>query len=448
MSTWNLQSNAFPTPPAPMLVSDWNANLQHVDPLRGDLAEQEAIIAGGLQSYEEIGKALRTIRDGRLYRTYCKTFEQYCLDRWGFKRQTAYDYIKAATVAENVADVRMSVQIDLALSQAVELALLKPAQQREVVDAIFAEGRNLVGLSIFKLRNVVYDVKRGRAASDAVRHFISEADDQYPPLKEKGDTTSRRGDLWVLGDHRLFVGDATDPFAITELMREERADMVFTDPPYRAKYTGKTEDRLTIIGDDIPMEEYKDLLAKAFRSYASVVKPTASLYLFHASAVQREFQDALEAAKFEIRTQLIWKKNQPVLSRSRFNFRHEPFFYCHVVGRTDEWFGDPSEDTVWEFDKPTASRDHPTMKPVELIQHALTLSSKAGNIVVDLFGGSGSTLIACELERRRARLMEIDPQYADVIVQRWQELTGKAAVLENDGRSFDEIARLRSRMAA
>jgi DNA modification methylase len=124
----------------------------------------------------------------------------------------------------------------------------------------------------------------------------------------------------------------------------------------------------------------------------------------------------------------------------RYKFRHEPIFYAHVAGQSDAWYGDKSQSTLWEENKPAANRPHPTMKPVELIERALVNSSKAGDIVADLFGGSGSTMIACERGGRVARLMELDPRYADVICRRYQEYTGKQAVLDGDGRSFDELA--------
>jgi DNA modification methylase len=156
--------------------------------------------------------------------------------------------------------------------------------------------------------------------------------------------------------------------------------------------------------------------------------------------VQRDFQDAIERAGFTVRCQIIWAKNTFAWGFGRYKFQHEPIYYCHVAGESDAWYGDKSQSTLWAEKKPSANREHPTMKPVELIERALRNSSKAGDLVVDLFGGSGSTLIACERRDRNARLMELDPKYADVIVQRWQEYTGKAATLEGDGRTFTDLS--------
>jgi DNA modification methylase len=220
-------------------------------------------------------------------------------------------------------------------------------------------------------------------------------------------------------------------------------DLVFTDLPYNVDYEGYTEDRLKIKGDRMSEAEFKQFLEAAFRSCRVAVKPGASLYVCHSSSWQREFQNALETAGFEVRCQIIWAKNTFAWGFGRYKFQHEPMFYAHVAGEKDPWYGDKSQSTLWCENKPAANRLHPTMKPVELIERALLNSSKAGNVVVDLFGGAGSTLIGCERRGRKARLMEIDPKYADVIVWRWQRYAGKQAVLDGDGRTFDEVARFR-----
>jgi DNA modification methylase len=163
------------------------------------------------------------------------------------------------------------------------------------------------------------------------------------------------------------------------------------------------------------------------------------MYVCHGSSFQREFQTAIEAAGFSVRTQIVWAKNTFGWGFARYKFQHEPMFYCHVAGQTDPWHGDKSQSTLWQVNKPAANRLHPTMKPIELIERALANSSVAGDVVLDLFGGSGSTLIACEKNDRRAFLMELDPKYVDVTVARWQEFTGKNATLDSDGRTFAEI---------
>src|ERR1700683_2238675 len=283
------------------------------------------------------------------------------------------------------------------------------------------------------------ELARLLAAQDAVGGLTDE--DAVPELPQT--PISEAGDLWILGDHKLVVGDATNGEDVAKLMAGEAADLVFTDPPYNVDYSGYTEEKLTIKGDRMSDGEFKQFLEAAFRCCRSLVKPGASLYVCHSSSWQREFQNALEAAGFEVRCQIIWAKQTFAWGFGRYKFQHEPLFYCHVAGEKDPWYGDKSQSTLWEEKKPAANRLHPTAKPVELVERAILNSSKAGDIVADLFGGSGSTLIGCERRGRKARLMEIDPKYADCIVRRYQEYAGKQAVLEGDGRTFDEISRER-----
>ena len=226
---------------------------------------------------------------------------------------------------------------------------------------------------------------------------------------------------------------------MVKLIGGEAADLVFTDPPYNVAYEGYTEEKLTIKGDRMSDADFKQFLQAAFLGCRSLVKPGASLYVCHSSSWQREFQDALEAAGFEVRCQIIWAKNTFAWGFGRYKFQHEPLFYAHVAGEKDPWYGDKSQSTLWHENKPAANRIHPTAKPVELIERALINSSKSGDVVADLFGGSGSTLIACERRNRKARLVEIDPKYADCIVRRFEEYTGKQATLDGDGRTFAEI---------
>jgi DNA modification methylase len=280
------------------------------------------------------------------------------------------------------------------------------------------------------------EVTRLLAAGDAVEGLTDE--DSVPEIPET--PIARPGDLWELGVHKLLVGDATDVTAVHRLMAGDAADLVFTDPPYNVAYEGYTEEKLTIEGDRMAPEQFRCFLAATFANYRQIVKAGASLYVCHPSSSQREFQDAMEAAGFEIRCQVIWAKNTFAWGFGRYKFRHEPIFYAHVAGQSDPWYGDKSQSTLWEENKPAANRLHPTMKPVELVARALVNSSKSGDVVVDLFGGSGTTLIACERRGRTSRLMELDSRYADVIVRRWQEYTGKKATLEADGRTFEQIA--------
>jgi len=296
---------------------------------------------------------------------------------------------------------------------------------------------NLVGFDDEELARLL-------AADGDVAGLTDEDDAPEVPAEP----ASVAGDLWRLGPHVLLVGDATHEVDVARLMNGAAAALIFTDPPYNVDYQGYTEDRLTIQGDRMSTPQFCEFLATTFGNYRRIVKPGASLYVCHASSWQREFQNALEAAGFAVRCQIIWAKNTFAWGFGRYKFRHEPIFYCHVAGQSDAWYGDKTQSTLWEENKPAANRLHPTMKPVELVERALLNSSKAGDVVVDLFGGSGSTLIACERRGRAARLMELDPRYADVICRRYREYVGKPAALDGDGRTFDEIAQARRMKAA
>ena len=288
------------------------------------------------------------------------------------------------------------------------------------------------------------ELQRLLEAQDAAPGLTDE--DAVPELPEAPTTVPR--DLLILGEHRVFCGDAAERADVAKLIGSEAVDLVFTDPPYNVDYEGYTEDRLKIKGDRMTPEQFQQFLLATFSGYRRIVKPAASMYVCHSSSWQREFQNAMETAGFEARCQIIWAKNTFAWGFGRYKFQHEPIFYCHVAGQKDAWYGDKSQSTLWEEKKPAANRIHPTAKPVELVARALVNSSKTGDIVADLFGGSGSTLIGCERRGRKGRLMEIDPRYVDCIIRRWQEYTGKQAVLDGDGRTFDEVAKERQEVFA
>jgi DNA modification methylase len=283
---------------------------------------------------------------------------------------------------------------------------------------------SLTGFDTAELKDILeQDPKAGLTDEDAA-----------PEATEN--PTTVRGDVWLLGDHRVLCGDAVDEADIAKLMAGEQADLVFTDPPYNVAYEGYTEDKLTIKNDAMSAEEFRQFLKDTFVSYRMATKTGASMYICHPSLYQREFQEAIEHAGFDVRCQIIWAKNTFAWGFGRYKFQHEPIFYCHVKNESDAWYGDKTQSTLWQEKKPAANRLHPTMKPVELIERALVNSSKKDDIVLDLFGGSGSTLIAAERMGRKARLLELDPRYVDVIVTRWQQFTGKVAVHAETGEPF------------
>ena len=249
-------------------------------------------------------------------------------------------------------------------------------------------------------------------------------DDEIPEVEE---AITKQGDLWILGEHRLLCGDATKKEDVDMLMDGEKADMVFTDPPYNVDYEGYTEEKLTIKSDAMSEDEYIKFLSDTFMNYKNTVKGGGSLYVCHASSWQMETEQALKDHKIEVRNQIIWGKNTFAWGFGRYKFQHEPIFYCHIKGKSDNWYGNKSQSTLWLENKPVANKLHPTMKPVEIVLRATDNSSKDGDLIIDFFLGSGTTLIACEKTNRKCYGMELDPHYCDVIVKRWEEFTGKKA---------------------
>lgn len=243
-------------------------------------------------------------------------------------------------------------------------------------------------------------------------------------------TDARSGDLWLLGSHRLVCGDARDRQSWCRLMDGCSADMVWTDPPYGLEYVGKTPNALTIENDGASMEALATLLDGALALTLEHCRPGAAWYVTAPSGPSHQSFAAVLGRLGVWRQSLVWVKDAFVLGHNDFHYRHEAMFYGWKPGTAHAFLGDRTQDTVWEFPRPRASREHPTMKPVALIQRAMQLSSSPSQIVVDCFGGSGSTLIAAERLGRRAFLMELDPRYCARAVTRWEEFTGCRAVRE------------------
>lgn len=240
---------------------------------------------------------------------------------------------------------------------------------------------------------------------------------------------SKLGDIYRLGRHTLMCGDATNAESVQKLCQGGSVDLLLTDPPYGVDYTGKTKDALIIQNDALTDEALRDMLADAFESANSVMKPGAVFYIWHADSKALVFRIACQMAGWEVRQVLIWAKNSMVLGRKDYQCKHEPCLYGWKDGAGHLWASDRKQTTILEFDRPTKNKEHPTMKPVKLFDYQIQNNTKGGDIVLDLFGGSGTTLIACEQNGRCARVMELDSRYVDVIIDRWEKLTGEKAVL-------------------
>jgi site-specific DNA-methyltransferase (adenine-specific) len=256
-------------------------------------------------------------------------------------------------------------------------------------------------------------------------------EDEVPEVDEVNEPTTKLGYIWQLGEHRLMCGDSTSREDVEKLMDGKQADMVVTDPPYNVAYEGGTEDHLTIQNDNMESEEFRKFLTSAFERMAEALKEGASFYIWYANLESYNFIGALNDANLTIRQFLIWNKNALVLGRSDYQWKHEPCLYGWKDGASHNWYGDRSQTTVLDFDKPSRNGEHPTMKPIALFDYQIRNSSKKGDVVLDLFGGSGTTIIACEQNGRKGYSMELDPKYCDVIIKRWETLTGEKAVLLN-----------------
>jgi DNA modification methylase len=229
---------------------------------------------------------------------------------------------------------------------------------------------------------------------------------------------TKLGDIYILGNHRLMCGDSTSIDSVEKLMDGDKADMVFTDPPYGVDYKGINNDS---------RDGLEDLLRGAFANYLAVSKSGASIYCFHSDRCADVFHTVFREY-FHFSSMIIWAKNSLTLSQTDYQSQHEPCLYGWMNNGSHSWYSDRKQTSVWKFDK-ERFEGHTTPKPVGLVEKAITNSSKGGDIIIDLFGGSGSTMIASEKIGRQARIMELDPKYCDVIVKRWEDFTGKKAEL-------------------
>ena len=338
----------------------------------------------------------------------------------------------------------------------VVLDHLTPTQRRALVlaDNRLAELATwddaLLRIELEALQDDGFDLDLTGFDADALAELLADEepqiegrteDDAIPEMPEE--PVSRPGDVWRLGPHRLVCGDATTAEAYARLFPDgERADMVFTDPPYNVNYANSAKDKLRgkhrpILNDALG-EGFYDFL---FDALALIMAHTrGAIYVAMSSSELDTLQAAFRATGGHWSTFIIWAKNTFTLGRSDYQRQYEPILYGWPEGATRHWCGDRDQGDVWAIKKPQKNDLHPTMKPVDLVERAIRNSSRPGDVVLDPFGGSGTTLIAAEKAGRVARLIELDPKYVDVIVRRWQDWTGQQATREADGLAFDQAA--------
>ena len=346
-------------------------------------------------------------------------------------------------------------KLGLATVPVVVLDHLTPTQRRALIiaDNRIAENAGwdeaLLRIEMADLQDADFDLSLTGFDADALAELMAgdepqgegqTDDDAVPDVAET--PVSRPGDVWLLDGHRLLCGDSTKTECFEQLLQGEQVDMVFTDPPYNVNYANTAKDKMrgtnrAILNDNLGDGFYDFLLAALTPTIANC---RGGIYVAMSSSELDVLQSAFREAGGKWSTFVIWAKNTFTLGRSDYQRQYEPILYGWPEGATRHWCGDRDQSDVWQIKKPHKNDLHPTMKPVELVERAIRNSSRPGNVVLDPFGGSGTTLIAAEKSGRLARLIELDPKYVDVIVRRWQDWTGKQATRESDGVVFDDQA--------
>lgn len=329
-------------------------------------------------------------------------------------KELGWDQIAAATTT---LDGSEATAYAIADNKTAELAEWDDDVLAQLIDALPGELQEVTGFDAGELEEMlVVD------AGDVVEDEVPE------PPKEP---VTKRGDLILLGDHRLLCGDSTNADDVARLMDGEKADLLLTDPPYNVDYEGGTG--LRIENDSMGDEEFRMFLVSSFRSAFDSMKSGASFYVWHADAEGFNFRGAIRDCNQIVRQCLIWAKSALVMGRQDYQWQHEPCLYGWKGGSAHKWYGDRKQTTLLSFDKPQKNVGHPTVKPLLLFTYLVENSTLGQDLAYDPFLGSGTTLIACEQLDRRCYGMEIDPAYCDVIVQRWENMTGqKATVVEGE----------------
>ena len=260
--------------------------------------------------------------------------------------------------------------------------------------------------------------------------YIMEQNNLFDLYKEEDfnfaeNTTIKYGDLFKLGKHFLMCGDATNKNDVLKLMNEKKADMIFTDPPYNVDYEGAAG---KIQNDKMKDSAFYTFLFSAFTNMFENTKNGGAIYVCHADTEGLNFRNAYKNAGYKLAECLIWVKNALVFGRQDYHWRHEPILYGWKEGAAHYFVDDRTQNTVWEYNKPKRNEEHPTMKPLKLVGKAITNSSRVGEVVLDLFGGSGSTLIACEQTNRICYMMELDPKYVQTIINRYEIFAKRKAI--------------------
>lgn len=287
--------------------------------------------------------------------------------------------------------------------------------------------KEMLKIELEELQNLNFDISLTGFEMDDFDFGMDETEviedefDETVPEEPK----SKKGEIYKLGKHYLMCGDSTDINDVEKLMNGAKVDLFLTDPPYNVDYQGGTG--LTIQNDNMDEDAFRGFLKVSFFNANTVMKEGAVFYIWHADSEGYNFRGACYDIGWKVRQCLIWCKNTLVMGRQDYHWKHEPCLYGWKEGASHLWASDRRQTTVLEFDRPSVSKEHPTMKPVGLFDYLIKNNTKKDDIVLDLFAGSGTTIIACEQNGRVAYSMELDPRYVDVIIARWEKLTGEQA---------------------
>jgi DNA modification methylase len=341
-------------------------------------------------------------------------------------------------------------KLQMAEVPVIVLDHLSPTQRRALV---LADNRlalnsgwdeDMLRVELASLREEAFDLDLVGFSDDELEDLLRDPEETHSGLtdedavpEEPGPAVTKPGDLWILGAHRLLCGDATRMADVEKVLGGDLADMTFTDSPYNVDYEGKTARKLKI-GNDALGDRFYEFLHQACTNILAVTK--GAIYMCMSSSELHTLYQAFTDAGGHWSTFVIWAKHHFTLGRSDYQRQYEPILYGWRRGADHFWCGDRDQGDVWFIKRPAANREHPTAKPVELVERAIRNSSKTRDTILDPFGGSGTTLIACEKTGRQARLIELEPRYCDVAILRWQQFSGKVARHEESGMTFGQLA--------
>ena len=314
------------------------------------------------------------------------------------------------------------VDLDKTKEKTLNIALNKVAGEwdNDKLEELLAELKetdidmDITGFSFDEMDDILKDITGSKEDDFDLDEILEEIDEPVTKV----------GDIWILGNHRLMCGDSTKKEDVEKLINNKVIDLIITDPPYNVDYEGVAG---KIKNDHLENNQFYEFLESAFINMFDSIKEGGSIYVFHADTEGLNFRNAFMNAGFKLAECLVWIKNTFVIGRQDYQWKHEPILYGWKEGVAHYFIDDRSQSTVLEFDKPTRNAEHPTMKPIDLLVYLIKNSSKENDLILDLFGGSGSTLIAAEQTKRKCYTMELEPKYCDVIVKRWENLTGQKA---------------------